>query len=479
MNKLTGILVALAASFGFAIAAVQAQDLDNGNAAVEVVIPSAVPAIFEASPVAGDATLVLRFTTLITNSWYDASAPYHSTAVGVYSDLGRRPAEESETNRNINIALLYASYQVLNSVFPARTDDWRNMLSSVGLDPDDDSVDLNTPVGIGNVAGALVVAARENDGMNQLGNEGNQVYHRQPYADYTNFVPANTAYELSNPSKWQPAIVTNGNGIYRVQQFVTPQIRYATPYSYSNPNRFRVPVPVKSNVRNYLGYVNQAEEVLAASANMTDEQKMLSELFDNKIASLGFSAVFAAMSQGLSLLEFIQYDFLANLAAFDTAIAVWNEKNRHNAVRPFSAIAYIFGDSWVTAWGGPGLGTVTDLPGNQWTSYLPVADHPEYPSGSASFCAAHAEVSRLFLGSDNLGYIVPIPQGASRIEPGTTPAQDIELFFPTWSDFEEKCGQSRLWSGVHFPASIPAGYSIGSQVAQEAYDFLSAKIAGF
>ena len=69
-----------------------AQDLEQGNAAVEVVIPNAVPAIFEVSPTVGDATLVLRITTLITNAWYDASAPYHPTAVGVYSSLGRRPA---------------------------------------------------------------------------------------------------------------------------------------------------------------------------------------------------------------------------------------------------------------------------------------------------------------------------------------------------------------------------------------------------
>ena len=34
---------------------------------------------------------------------------------------------------------------------------------------------------------------------------------------------------------------------------------------------------------------------------------------------------------------------------------------------------------------------------------MPVADHPEYPSLSASVCAAHAEVSRAFLGDDKTG----------------------------------------------------------------------------
>lgn len=475
MQKLTRytLLLIIVISSG-----VRAVDLDNGNAAVEVVIPTVVPAIFEVSPSGGDATLVLRFTTLITNAWYDATTPYHPTAVGVYSTLGRRPAEESQTNHNLNVALLYASYRVMNSLFPSRRNEWRNMLLAEGLDPDDNSTDLTTPVGIGNVAGEAVVDAREHDGMNQLGDEGNQLYHRQPYADYLGFEPANTAYELRDPSKWQPAIVSEGRGIFRVQQFVTPQLRVTTPYSYRNPNRFRAPFPYASQIWNYRDYVNQAREVLAASANMTDEQKATAELFDNKIFGLGFSAVFAAQSRGLSLAEFIQYDFLTNIAAFDTAIAVWNEKHRYNAVRPFSAIAYLYRNRSVTAWGGPGEGTVDDLPGNQWKSYLNVADHPEYPSGSASFCAAHAEASRLFLGSDELGYAVPIAQGSSRVEPGVTPATDMELYFPTWSDLEEKCGQSRLWSGVHFPASIPAGQEMGREIGRTAHRFLMKKLKG-
>lgn len=452
-------------------------DLATENAAAGVVIPFALPAIFEMSPNAGDATLVLRVTTLITNGWFDAIAPYHPTAVGVYSDLGRRPAEESEDNTNLNIALLYASYRTLSSLFPHRGNDWREMLLSVGLDPDNDSTDLSQPEGIGNAAGFAVVAARENDGMNQLGNEGDRQYHRRPYADYLGYEPVNTAYTLSDPSRWQPAM-TNSNGLFRIQQFVTPQMRVTTPYSYKSPKRFRVRPPINSQVRRFSAYRQQADEVLQASADLTDEQKAIAELFDNKINSLGFSAVFAAFSRQLSLAEFIHYDFLTNMAAFDTAIAVWQEKERFDAVRPFSAIAYIYGDQFVTAWGGPGKGTVSDLRASDWTSYLPVADHPEYPSGSASFCAAHAEASRLFLGSDELGYTVLVPQGRSRIEPGVTPAADLELLFPTWSDFEEKCASSRLWGGVHFYASLPAGQFIGNTVAGHAFAFLSRKLQG-
>jgi len=88
-------------------------DLDTGNAPIEVIIPVVAPIIFtDVSPSGSDATLVLRVTTLVTNAWFDATAPYHATAQGIFSRLGRRPAAEAVTNRNINIACLYASQKI-------------------------------------------------------------------------------------------------------------------------------------------------------------------------------------------------------------------------------------------------------------------------------------------------------------------------------------------------------------------------------
>lgn len=457
-------------------------DFDKGNAPIEVVIPRIVPVIFEfVSPNASDATLVLRTTAIVTNAWFDAVAPYHPTAVGVYSRLGRRPASERATNRNMNIAVFYASYRVLNSLYPAQAAEWRDMLASVGLNPDDTQENTTTPVGIGNLAGKAVVAARERDGMNQLGDEGGVKYNRQPYRDYLGYQPVNTAYELRDPSRWQPNIITAGNGIFRVQQFVTPQMRVTRPYSYNNPNRFGAPRPMKSDPNGPGGrqaYVQQADEVLAASANLTDEMKATAELFDNKIRALGFSVLFVTTSRGLGLDQFIHLDFLTNMAAFDTAIAVWNEKYKWDAVRPFSAVHYIYGDRPITAWGGPGKGKVSDLPASQWRSYLNTADHPEYPSGSASFCSAHAQTARRFLGSDSLGWTVPVPKGTSVIEPGITPANDIMLGWASWSDFERDCGLSRFWGGVHFLSAIEAGHDLGRQIGNIAFDFVQAHITG-
>lgn len=482
------LVAALCVAIDPAPAAAQAPppafDLDTGNAPIELIIPTVAPVILspDVSPSGSDITLVVRVTTLVTNGWFDASAPYHPTAVGVYSSLGRRPSSEASTNRNINIACLYATYHVMNSLLPHRSDDWRAMLAAAGLDPDDASEDTVTPIGIGNMAGHAVVAAREHDGMNQLGDEGGCRYNCRPYADYTGYEPVNTAYELRDPSRWQPRIVGKGNGAFAVQQFVTPQNRLVTPYAVGNPRRFHVPRPSASEPwgrGGHAAYKAQADEVLEASAHLNDYRKMSAELFNNKIVALGFSAVFAAQSRGLSLLDFIHLDFVTNVAAFDSVIVAWQEKRRWDAVRPFSAIAHVYGDRPVTAWGGPGRGTVTDLPASQWAEYVPVADHPEYPSISTTACEAHAQAARRFLQSDALNWSVFAPQGSSVIEPGLTPASDLVLGpYPTWTSFATECGLARIWGGVHFPAAVAAGRLIGPTIGELAYRFVDAHIGG-
>ncbi|CAN5836889.1 hypothetical protein BH23ACT10_BH23ACT10_23050 [soil metagenome] len=59
-----------------------------------------------------------------------------------------------------------------------------------------------------------------------------------------------------------------------------------------------------------------------------------------------------------------------------------------------------------------------------------------------------------------------------------TPAADLVLSFPTWTDFAEDCGNSRVWAGVHFTASVPAGQKIGTRIGNLAYKSVTAHIEG-
>lgn len=121
-------------------------------------------------------------------------------------------------------------------------------------------------------------------------------------------------------------------------------------------------------------------------------------------------------------------------------------------------------------------GTVTDLPGRYWRSYLPTADHPEYPSGSTALC--HAETSRHYFGGDDLNWTAPTAAGSSIIEPGVTPAADLMLHFDTWSNLATAWGDSRVWGGVHFEPSVTAGAALGRAVGARVSAFLDGHLAG-
>ncbi|WP_159029821.1 DUF6851 domain-containing protein [Streptomyces marincola] len=462
-------------------------DFRRGNAALEVIVPDAQDRLRQTvSPHGMDAPLVLRYVAVLETAWFDAVAPYHPTAVGIYSDLGRRPARETRDNRHVNTALLYASYHALMSLLPQHEADWRAMLTDVGLDPDEDTTDLRTAAGIGIAAGSAVVEHRVRDGMNQLGDEGGVEYHRVPYADYTGYVPVNTAQELRDPGRWQPAVVSMGNGIFRTQNFVTPQFGRTDAFSYDDVERFRAAPPHDSDPENEEAYRAQADEVLALSAALTDEQKMTAEFFDDKLLFLGggFSdETAAAPGRGRpggaeELIAFVHTATTLHIAAFDAAVAMWDSKLAYDAPRPFTAIRHLYTGEEVTAWGGPGRGTVDDLPGEHWNSYLPVGDHPEYPSGSAGICAAAAAAGELVGGTDQAWISFTYPAGSSWIEPGVTPAEDLTLTWDTWQEFAESCGESRLWAGVHFQPSIDAGLAIGAEIGPLAHAFVAGHIEG-
>ncbi len=433
----------------------------------QVVLPRLYAVIgADISPTLGDATLINRFRFIVSLAMVDAAAPYHPTAVGMYSRIPRRP-EAEWTDDNINTAMLHGAYQALMGLLPERQNVWRDMLRDIGLDPDNASEDLTSAVGIGNVAGKAAHDARLHDGVNQVGD----------YQDTTGYMPVNSAYELRDPSRWQPGMRRQGVGVYTVQHFVTPQLSNMEPMAPFNPRELRVAPPTASHPENLEAYQAQADAVLRTSAELTDEMKMQAELFDNKVASLGLSYIHLASEMGLSPADIARGYFLKASAWMDAAIVTWQEKLRYDAIRPNSAIAYLYGDQPVTAWGGPGQGA-REIAAKDWRAYLPEPDHPEYPSGSTCGCYAHARALQRYSGGDELDWSVSYPAGSSRIEPGLTPARDLTLTFDTWSDFAHACGQSRHWSGVHFVAAVEASANYCSTFGDRAYEYFQSLMNG-
>ncbi|WP_218105712.1 DUF6851 domain-containing protein [Micromonospora inyonensis] len=476
------VTMALAGSLTSGVAAAPQEeatfDLDHGNVLLEVVYPT-FNMVSRTESLGRPMSWTLDHAMRLELPWFDAIAPYHPTAVGIFSDLGRRPAGE-HTTRNKNIAVAYSAFTSFNAILPQYRSRWLEMMESAGLDPDNTAEDPTTASGIGILAARNAMAARKNDGSNRDGDAGGRKYNQQPYADYTGYRPVNTAYQLRNPSRWQPNTASTRE-VFTVQEFATPQFGRVKPFTYDSPAQFQVSPPTNSNHLNHRAYRSQADAVLRASAGLDDRQKVTAELFNDNVRPFGIIA--GAIARGnihLNTEETVRYVAASVVAGVDVVIASWYLMREYDSVRPFSAIGHLYGGEKLTAWGGPGKGTVSDITGDEWQGYLSTLAFasPEYPSASSALCLAYVQQARRFIGTDQLTIAWPVPKGSSLVEPGVTPASDMTLSWSSLSDFASDCGQSRIWGGENFPSSVEAAKRYAPQIGDLAYDFVQRKLNG-
>ncbi|WP_419212546.1 DUF6851 domain-containing protein [Maribacter sp. X9] len=155
-------------------------------------------------------TITSRYLALIFVSVFDAWSRYDEKAIPVYLDsVNRRPVGE-QTLKNKEIAISYAAFRTMNEYYYSDKELFTNFMKKMGLDPTNESLDPNTPEGIGNLAAKAVIQARKGDGANQYGEEDEE--NHQPYFDYTAYAPVNSADENVDPNRWQPKYFSDGKG---------------------------------------------------------------------------------------------------------------------------------------------------------------------------------------------------------------------------------------------------------------------------
>jgi len=415
------------------------------------------------------APVIARALAIVHTCMYDAWAAYDERAVG--TQLGsalRRPSSE-RTLANKEQAISYAAYRALVDVLPVDTNSvYIPLMKQLGYDPSDDSTDIETPTGIGNVACAAVLEYRHHDKSNQLGDLA-----QGAYSDWTGYAPVNTPGPVpsrappSDPNHWQPLTYVSSTGDLMTQRFVGAQWCDVTPFAMSKEDEYRWLTrlfgPATYGSREYQ---EQAEELVAMSAALTDKQKMISEYWSdgpNSEQPPGHWALFAQFVSARdhhTIDDDVKMFFVLSNAIFDASIAAWDAKRTYDSVRPVTAIPLLFRGKTIRSWGGPGKGTV-EMDGAQWIPYqaatFPTPPFPDYVSGHSTYSAAAARILELWTGSDHFGNSVTLPAGSSKIEPAVTPAHPVTLRWETFTDAANEAGISRRYGGIHFRASDLAG----------------------
>jgi len=407
-------------------------------------------------------TIVARALAILHTCMFDAWAAYDRAAVPTVPRRGWRRPDSEATDAKKAEAVSFAAYRALVDLFPTERALFDGLLSQLGYDLSNTSMDAGTPPGIGNSAAAAVLDFRHHDGSNQLGD-----LHPGAYSDYTGYRAVNTSAAVTDPNRWQPLAVLNSRGQVEVQVYTTPQWGNVTPFALTSGSALRPGPPALYPSPEYL---NQAAQLVAISAGLTDLQKVTAEYFadgPNSEFPPGHWALFAqfvSRRDGHGIDDDVKMFFALGNALLDAGICAWDAKRAYDYVRPATAIPFLYAGELIQAWGGPFQGTQT-IRGENWRPYqlstVVTPPFPEYFSGHSVFSAAGAEILKSFTGSDALGYSVTIRAGSSFGEPGLVPAADVTLPFPTFSDAANQAGMSRRYGGIHFVQGDLTGRSLG------------------
>jgi hypothetical protein len=418
-------------------------------------------------------TITSRYLGLIFTSIFDAWSRYDEKATPVYlSGVERRPSDE-QTLKNKEIAISYAAYRAMNEYFYSDKELFTNYMKELGLDPTNESLDPNTPEGIGNLAAKAVIEARRNDGSNQYGDvEGSD---GTPYFDYTGYEPVNDVENNVDPNRWQPKYFSDGKGGKFAPKCLTPYWDKVTPISLKSGDQFRPGPPPMIGSKQL---EEEVKEVIELQANLTDKEKALVEFMRDGPQSVQQAGHWLKFAQDVSrrddhtLDQDVKMFFLNQVVAMDAFIASWDSKMYYDFARPFALVHKYYDEQKIKAWGGPGKGMI-DMDGNQWRPYSPdtflCPPFPSYTSGHSTISGGCAEALRLWTGSDEFGESVELIPGALT-EPDNL-GEKVVLEFPTFTETAEMAGQSRVLGGYHIQSDNIAGLELGRDVAREAFKF--------
>lgn len=418
-------------------------------------------------------TVTSRYLGLIFVSVFDAWSRYDAQAHPVYLKGVERQPAEAHMLANREEAISYAAYRTMCEYYYTDSLLFKGFMNELGYDPDNESMDPNSPAGIGNLAAAAVIEARKGDGANQYGEaEGAKGL---AYADYTGYLPVNSPEENVDINRWQPKYFVTRDGQRYAPGCLTPYWQHVEPIGIKAADQFRPgPPPMKGSEQ----LAKEVEEVVEMQANLTDTEIALVEFMRDGPQSVQQAGHWLKFAQDVSrrdnhtLDQDVKMYFLNQVTAMDAFIASWDSKMHYDFARPYALVHDHYKGQEITGWAGPGKGFVK-MKGEEWRPYSPAEflcpPFPSYVSGHSTISGACAEALRMFTGSDHFGESQELVAGALT-EPDNL-GDTVVLQFPTFTEAAEMAGISRVLGGYHIQAENIAGLELGRDVAQEVWQF--------
>ena len=243
-----------------------------------------------------------------------------------------------------------------------------------------------------------------------------------------------------------------------------------TPFVMSSPSQFRPgPPPAVTSVQ----YTKDYDEVKAKGSTLshpqtgacpapadTDTARFYSGNFGAQWNQVGRDL---AIARQLGLGDTARLLALANLAAADAAIGVWDSKYYYNYWRPITAIHNGAGDgnnktagdaAWVPFIAGAHFPSNTNP---ALTSQTP--PYPDYVSGANGLTGAFMAMFQLYFHTD------VVPFAVNKAVPASVAICTNPRLYRRFSDAAEDVVEARILLGIHFRFADTAARTLGTRVA--------------
>ena len=407
MTKLR-ILALLAVCAGLAFApAAHADVVTDWNAVTVLYVSTGGPGTPQVPPVGRGGPPGLLDIALVHLAMHDAIQaierkfePYHYSPRGKFGN----PAAAAAAAAHRVLVLLYPGQQGPLDTF------YNNYLASHGLAGD-------PGIEVGEAAGAALHAN-----------------HYRPTLAVDPFIGGPEIGE------WRPVPPTGATTPMGFQFLAVTE-----PFALKRQSQFRPPSPPPLKSHQYAREYDEVKKRGNAAAHPNSETDLgrfwsgnffaqwneaLRQIADARITDIGDSARLFA---------------LANVAAADAAITVWDSKIHYNFWRPYTAIREGDND------GNPRTaGDVT------WLPLLATPNYPDYSSGANGVTGAFTTLARLFFRTDEVSFSV---KNTSSL------VIDQEREFTRFSQAAEEVVDARIILGIHFRSADEAARVQGSRVA--------------
>jgi hypothetical protein len=239
------------------------------------------------------------------------------------------------------------------------------------------------------------------------------------------------------PGQWRPAPPAGVNDPFG-------WVRDVKPFLIGSPSRFGGPPPFQLTSRQYARDFDEVKSLgSATSPTRTSDQTDAARFWSATNPVETWSRLYRDIAQryGRSPVDDARMFAMLYLAAADTTITVWVDKDKYSFWRPVTAIREGDTDGNARTVGDPG-----------WSPLVPTPPYPEMPSALSALGGASAATLRRFFGTDELAF-------------GTTNAIGMPRTYARFSRAEDEVVDARVWAGIHFRHADEVGASIGEHIA--------------